>query len=49
MKNLEKNNKILELKLPKQDTKVYNNGNKNISDEEKKILIVYYSLLKNVS
>ena len=49
MKNEEKNNKIVEAKTRKEGNIMYSNKKKNISDVEKRLLMVYYSYLKNVS
>jgi hypothetical protein len=49
MKNEEKNSKILEVKSRKEENIIYTNKNKNVSEEEKRMLIVYYSYLKNIS
>ena len=49
MKNEEKNNKIVEVKTRKEGNIIYTGKNKNISDVEKRLLMVYYSYLKNVS
>jgi hypothetical protein len=49
IKNEEKNNKILEVKFRKEGSIIYTNKKKKISEAEKKLLMVYYSYLKNVS
>jgi len=49
MKITEKNNKVIEPKPNKENTFSYSLKSRAVTEEEKRLLMVYYSFLKNIS